>query len=240
MIKIQDLTPSIYYNESRDFQFIGRLYDVVLNYLKTNADLMYLIPSKNTVFIDLLALTLGLNLKHKYNTDQLMAICSVFTEILRNKGTLTAVQLIGDTILHAEGITDSFEVEISDDGLTLDLYIPIELTDLNLFNDLLEYVLPAGITCNKIKTTRVKSEIVQKYDLTENIKISKVRSNETARIISDFGTSENPISKAKLISDKAGYSANTNIVRPNSTLSQKVSGDSHSEELYKDENIEED
>lgn len=30
MIKVQNLTPDIYYNRSRDFQFIGRLYDVVL------------------------------------------------------------------------------------------------------------------------------------------------------------------------------------------------------------------
>ena len=38
MIKLQELTPSVYYEQSRDFQFIGRLYDIVLNYIKTNAD----------------------------------------------------------------------------------------------------------------------------------------------------------------------------------------------------------
>ena len=44
MIKLQDYTPEVYYRESRDFQFIGRLYDLVLNYVKTNADLIYSLP----------------------------------------------------------------------------------------------------------------------------------------------------------------------------------------------------
>ena len=39
MIKLQDYTPDIYYSESRDFQFIGRLFDLVLNYVKTNVDI---------------------------------------------------------------------------------------------------------------------------------------------------------------------------------------------------------
>ena len=41
MIRLQDMTPSVYYDQSRDFQFIGRLFDVVLNSVKTNADMVY-------------------------------------------------------------------------------------------------------------------------------------------------------------------------------------------------------
>jgi hypothetical protein len=44
MIKLQNYTPEIYYKESRDFQFIGRLFDLVLNAVKTDADLLYHIP----------------------------------------------------------------------------------------------------------------------------------------------------------------------------------------------------
>ena len=44
MIKLRNLTPDVYYNESRDFQFIGRLFDVVLNSVKTEADLLYNVP----------------------------------------------------------------------------------------------------------------------------------------------------------------------------------------------------
>ena len=41
MIKLQELTPSVSYEQSRDFQFIWRLYAIVLNYVKTNADNLY-------------------------------------------------------------------------------------------------------------------------------------------------------------------------------------------------------
>ena len=44
MIKLQNYTPEIYYKESRDFQFIGRLYDLVLNSIKTEVDLLYYLP----------------------------------------------------------------------------------------------------------------------------------------------------------------------------------------------------
>ena len=87
MIKLQDYTPDVYYNESRDFQFIGRLYDIVLNYVKTNADLLYDLPlsdNSDSQFIELLAFTLGFQPKHKYTAKHLRAICSVFSDILRN------------------------------------------------------------------------------------------------------------------------------------------------------------
>ena len=45
MIKLQDYTPEVYYKQSRDFQFLGRLYDVILNAVKTNSDMIYAVPS---------------------------------------------------------------------------------------------------------------------------------------------------------------------------------------------------
>ena len=45
MIRLQDLVPNVYYEKSRDFQFIGRLFDIVLNSVKTNSDTLYNLPS---------------------------------------------------------------------------------------------------------------------------------------------------------------------------------------------------
>ena len=77
MIKLQDYTPEVYYKSSRDFQFIGRLYDLVLNYVKTNADSIYYNPlsdNSNQGMTELLALTLGFRSKYHYTTKQLRAI----------------------------------------------------------------------------------------------------------------------------------------------------------------------
>ena len=45
MINIKNQLPNIYYDTSRDFQILGHLYEVVLNYVKTNADMLYLLPN---------------------------------------------------------------------------------------------------------------------------------------------------------------------------------------------------
>ena len=96
MIKLQDLTPEVYYKESRDFQFLGRLYDLVLNSVKTESELIYnlpLSPNVNEKMLELLTLTLGFKPKHQYNSKQLYAICSVLSEIIRNKGSIFTTKI---------------------------------------------------------------------------------------------------------------------------------------------------
>ena len=70
MIKLQNLTPDVYSSQSRDFQLLERLFDIVLNYVKTNSDNLYTLPlSDNTDehLIDLMTLTLGFKSRHHYN-----------------------------------------------------------------------------------------------------------------------------------------------------------------------------
>ena len=85
MIKSQNLVPNIYYNESRDFQLFGRIYDIIFNYAKTNIDLMENFPINNytdSKLIELLARTLGFNNKLSYRNDDLNAICNVFITLI--------------------------------------------------------------------------------------------------------------------------------------------------------------
>lgn len=80
MLKTQQLTPEVYYKESRDFQFFGRLYDGVLNYLKTEIDLIKAFPLQNTqdtAFVELLLKTLGFRNLRQYQTEQLIGLASV-------------------------------------------------------------------------------------------------------------------------------------------------------------------
>lgn len=77
MIKTQTLTPEIYYKQSRDFQFFGRLYDVLFNYLKTEIDLIRSFPLNNTQdtsFLELLLRTLGFGNMREYQTNQLIGL----------------------------------------------------------------------------------------------------------------------------------------------------------------------
>ena len=149
MINVQESVPQVYYEQSRDFQVLGRLFELVLNAVKTSADSLYYLPvadaEAQTRFLDLLSYTLGFQARHTYNNKQLAAVCSVFPTLLRKKGTIEAIQLLGDTLLSSEGITENFGCSVN--GTKVELFIPNTLSSTNLLNDLLDYLLPAGMTC---------------------------------------------------------------------------------------------
>ena len=234
MIKLQDYTPEVYYRESRDFQFIGRLYDLVLNYVKTNADLIYSLPlsdNSDNQFIDLMAMTLGFHAKHKYTSQQLKAICFVLSEIIRNKGTIKALTIACDAIFHAEGIQGQFDYGLTNNNTNIIIYLPQELSDTTLLNDLFEYILPAGMSCRIIKTysekalpttevgvestfSQYKGDPAQNgfYDNNLFAKIAILSKNDTTNL----STGTLNVNDAKGVSNKdlPGKIANTNVYIP--------------------------
>ena len=173
MIKLQDLTPSVYYEQSRDFQFIGRLYDIVLNYIKTNADNLYTLPigkNMDEKLLNLLALTLWFQSKHHYNSKQLLAICSVLPLILKNKGSLNAILIAVNSILYAEGINQALDYEFKNNNLVL--YLSPDLSDLTLLKDIMIYILPAGIGCDMIKEIQSVNKIETILTTTDKVTVA--------------------------------------------------------------------
>lgn len=159
MINIKNQIPNIYYDASRDFQVLGHLYEVVLNYTKTNADMLYLLPNGievDTRTTELLATTLGFKLRRNYDKAQLAALVSIFPRLLKIKGTLRAVDLVGNALVKASGVPGQFNRELKDNVLTVK--IPIELSDITLFIDLLPYILPFGIRVSVIRNTVITQD----------------------------------------------------------------------------------
>ena len=184
MIKLQELTPSIYYEQSRDFQFIGRLYDIVLNYIKTNADNLYTLPigkNMDEKLLNLLAFTLGFQSKHHYNSKQLLAICSVLPLILKHKGSLNAILIAVNSILYAEGINQALDYEFKDNNLIL--YLSPDLSDLTLLKDIMIYILPAGIGCDMIKEIQSVNKIETILNTNDEITIYKDVASKFNKII---------------------------------------------------------
>jgi hypothetical protein len=225
MIKLQDLTPAVYYEQSRDFQFIGRLYDVVLNYIKTGAANLYNLPSGKNMdeqLLTLLALTLGFKPKKNYNSKQLRAICSVLPTILKHKGSIQALVLAANALLAAEGVRQPLDYTMQPkQGITL--YVAQELDDLNLFTDLLDYLLPAGLSCNIIKESQVVNKIETKLGVADTVNINYQKEN----IVANLGNN----SKLSLgnIGTNSGMLANI-------TLNRKLTADNtYSKEETKNE-----
>lgn len=174
MIRLQDLTPAVYYEQSRDFQLIGRLYDLVLNYSKTNTANLYNLPigkNMDEQLLNLLALTLGFKPVKNYNSKQLRAICSVLPTVLRHKGSIQALVLATNALLAAEGVKQPLDYTMHPkQGITL--YVAQELDDLNLFTDLLDYLLPAGLSCNIVKESQALNTVNTILEVTDTITIS--------------------------------------------------------------------
>lgn len=184
MIKLQDLTPEIYYTQSRDFQFIGRLYDVVLNYVKTNATNLYNLPvgqNMDEQLLNLLALTLGFKPNKHYNSKQLLAICSALPTILKHKGSIEALVLAANALLTAEGIKQPLDYTIKSTG-EITLYVAQELTDLSLLMDLFDYLLPAGVDCEVIKESQALSNATTTIHLTDTVRIYQTETSILSRL----------------------------------------------------------
>ena len=207
MIRLQDLVPNVYYEKSRDFQFIGRLFDIVLNSVKTNSDTLYNLPggkNKDERLLNLLAFTLGFQPKHHYNSKQLEAICSVLPLIIKNKGSLGAIIIATNALLHAEGLTQPLDYSITPRE-SITLYLPTQLSDLTLLSDLMTYIWPAGIYCNFVKEiskvtevetiTGIKSEVIISKEKTgyyynRLLKASEVNKKNRGNLVDDNNTTD--------------------------------------------------
>lgn len=165
MINIKNQLPSIYYDASRDFQILGHLYEVVLNYVKTNADMLYRLPNEleaDTRSTELLATTLGFKLRRNYDKEQLAALVSIFPQLLKIKGTQQAIDLAGNALVKASGVPGTFSSEIVNNVLIIQ--IPIELSDITLFIDLLPYILPFGLRVAIVRTSVILQEAALPVD----------------------------------------------------------------------------
>ena len=177
MIKFKDQVPSIYINASRDFQYLSWLFNIVLNCVKHNVDDLYDLPNVdvNSKLTELFALTLGFKVKRNYDQRQLLAIAAILPNILRCKGTEKAVKMAAEALITASGALGKTELEIIDSQLIV--RIPEDTTiDTALFLDLLDYILPAGMTC-RIRRENIMpvpvSQIDVKYSYKHKAKLVK-------------------------------------------------------------------
>lgn len=190
MIKFKDLVPEVYYNTSRDFQLLSHLFELVLNSVKTDIDIVYNIPNPEyvgTSFINTFTKTLGFRSKHDYEISQLAAICSIFPTIMKKKGSLAAIELIGNTLLNASGSSATFYCELDKTNQTIiNAYFPDNTVDLNLFNDLLDYILPAGMLCHNIMTNISTQPVLTESTFEHKVTVQEKMDGIDMGVLSDL------------------------------------------------------
>jgi hypothetical protein len=159
MINFYNQVPSVYPNASRDFQYVSWLVNIVLNAVKHNVDDIYNLPDTNSDprLTELLAMTLGFKVKRNYDKKQLTALVAILPSILKYKGTEKAIKMAAEALVMASGSLGDTSTSV--DGTEITVVIPKDLDDITLFLDLLDYILPAGMTCRVIRRNETKKRI---------------------------------------------------------------------------------
>ena len=177
MIKIQESVPSVYYHSSRDFQLIGHLFDLVLNAVKTDADLLFNLPlsiNSDDLLLDLMAYTFGLQLdRSRYTSKQLRAIYSVAPQMMRSKGSRKAVELLCTALMHVDGLEDNYAVQITEDGKELNIYISDLASCKEILQEMLPYIVPAGMVFNIVRSKRFSEvNISDTFGMTDTVTLN--------------------------------------------------------------------
>lgn len=158
IIRIENNVPTVYCNESRDFQLLARLYTAVVNGVKFDIDTIeYLTDTakcKSSV-LALLQSKLGFFTQRTYEDDKLRYVLQAFPVMVKNKGSLKGIQQCIDTFLKVYQIrtnvvvwatqdsTQVYNVTVDDHTIIVGLNEALK-GGLTLLYDMLRYVLPTG------------------------------------------------------------------------------------------------
>ena len=161
MFRVQDNVPEIYINESRDFQLVSRLYDLLFSGVKYDIDTMVNVLdatlAKDSV-LQLMCTKIGFFPRIEIDANVLKYIIASFPYIIKNKGNKLGIQYAVNAILKSESNPSStgkphIEIinKLQQEDATLQEYTVYIYTTVSLFNraaleEVLRYVLPIGST----------------------------------------------------------------------------------------------
>ena len=151
MLRLQNNTPPVYTDESRDFQLFCRLYDCIINGITYDINTipnMFDAHKINNQLLSLLSIRQGFLTKKNLNTDIVRAILSVFPYVLKYKGSKKGIELCVNTILKLEGIYEVPRIEIDEQNLMVTIYTESIISNRVALDELLKYVLPVGYIYN--------------------------------------------------------------------------------------------
>lgn len=171
MIRLQEMTPQIYTEESRDFQLLCRLYDSVFNGAKFDTDsITELIDTKQcrTTVLQLLQTKLGFFTEKKIDDEKLRKVLECFPILVRNKGSLKAIKETLYLFLRMYSVSSELEIYYlktptsspftedepcvlsngkfpENNSLVIRIHSFETKPDITVLEEIFKYILPAGI-----------------------------------------------------------------------------------------------
>lgn len=148
MIDVIKMTPAQYSAQSRDYQVIARLYSALFNISKSYIDSMTIWNNDiDNRLITLRSRTLNFITRHSWDENDLEAVTSCFKYLMRNKGTMKALEYCVNILMKIENLSgEGIEEPVSIDNYNVTIRVPENLLTIGILEDLIDYILPAGLT----------------------------------------------------------------------------------------------
>lgn len=148
MFRIQDNVPEVYINDSRDFQLISRIYDVLFTGVKYNIDSLRHTANTaeiNAQLLPLLAYKLGFFTHSDVDSERLRHILQIFPSIIHKKGTLSAIKETLNLWFRLNNLPNR-EIRVYKDLSKHCIIVDLESDsfDTSLLDELFSFIIPAG------------------------------------------------------------------------------------------------
>lgn len=178
LIRMQNNVPETYVNQSRDYQLLCRLYDVVMNGVKYNIDALGNITDNAHIQSNLLSLLqtkVGF-FESEVTDDKLRYLLDAFPYIMKNKGSLKGIEQVLNVYLKMNHINTPVQVFVNTQDCTIIVTIKSNvILDTKIIEDVMNYVIPTGYSVEyhfvaDMVTSPVITDINQeitKYKLTQ-------------------------------------------------------------------------
>lgn len=167
MIDFIKQVPTVYSQESRDYQIMAKLYDALFNASKFYSDsILSLHRNKFISVADLKCANSNFFPSIDWENYILDAVSSGFTWLVKHKGTRMAIESCINILLRLFEIPQNHKVLIisgeaflnknySEDSLletnSIVIIIPKDLAQIGIVQDLMKYILPVGVSCRVVE-----------------------------------------------------------------------------------------
>lgn len=150
MIDVIKMTPAEYSAQSRDYQVLARLYSALFNVSKSYIDSLHVWNNNiDNKLVTLRSRTLNFVARHAWDEDDLEAVTSCFKYLMRNKGTMKALEYCVNILMKIENINgENIDELVTIDNYNVNIRVPENLLTIGILDDLINYILPAGLTFN--------------------------------------------------------------------------------------------
>lgn len=176
VIRMKDLTP-YYYTTSRDYLVFLHLFDLLINAMKTDIDMIpdNLDPYKcNQKLLELLASFVGYDYDYSESFDANRMIIANYINMIRNRGNKIGLSMAAALSFNSKEDLDKveelnmFSIDFirSENKVAIYIYYPVYLDKIR---DLLERVRPIGLALEIIPAYEINAiETIEVHDYYEN------------------------------------------------------------------------